>query len=112
MFGSRRHSDCERLVAQLEGQVKLLTQQLEWAFKDHIKLYEAHTIALNAIKDQRSQEVIPGASIPWTANAPMYISETEEDAQWQLDNNLISKEMYEEILHEAGLQNTEIQFET
>lgn len=42
-------------------------------------------------------------------NVPLYMSEQEEDLQWQLENGQITKDELQDILKEAGLENTHIE---
>lgn len=44
------------------------------------------------------------------ANAPLFMGEQEEDLQWQVKNGIINQEELEEILKQAGIENTEIEF--
>lgn len=39
----------------------------------------------------------------------MHTSEPEEEAQWLLDNDIIDKDQYRQLLEEAQFENTEVQ---
>lgn len=84
-------------IAFLEGQLKARENEVSAL----IELLKAEKV------------VVPVQPAPhsFIGNAPLYVDETEEDAKWQLDNGLIDHKMYEDILKEAGLHNTEIQFD-
>lgn len=42
------------------------------------------------------------------ANQPLYMSEEQEDVQWQLDNDLISTEAAESLLKDLEFENSEV----
>lgn len=126
--------ECVRLEAELDGvkkladfQVKILHEELE-VTRDrlesvqaaHDSLTEAHTSLLKVHGEQtaklaqaheRIEELLqpPEQPVTWVGNAPIHVSEDEEEAQWQLENGLIDKGMYEEILKEVGFQNPTIE---
>lgn len=39
---------------------------------------------------------------------PLYMSEEQEDVQWQLDNDLISKKTAEALLKDLEFENSEV----
>lgn len=42
---------------------------------------------------------------------PLYLSEEQEDIQWQFDNNLIELDQYRSLLRELDFENAEIQLD-
>lgn len=42
------------------------------------------------------------------SNQPLYMSEEQEDVQWQLDNDLISTEAAESLLKDLEFENSEV----
>jgi ribosome-interacting GTPase 1 len=42
---------------------------------------------------------------------PLYLSEEQEDIQWQYDNNLIELDQYRSLLRELDFENAEIQLD-
>lgn len=57
------------------------------------------------LKDLRAEVQLLQKQPPlmW-ANAPLHVTEDEEDAKWQLDNGMIEKKEYEELLQQLGLE--------
>ena len=45
------------------------------------------------------------------SNQPLYMSEEQEDVQWQLDNEMISTEAAEAILKDLEFENAEVQLD-
>lgn len=41
---------------------------------------------------------------------PLYLSDEEDDIQWQRDNDLIDLKTYEALMKELDFQNSEVQF--
>jgi DNA repair exonuclease SbcCD ATPase subunit len=58
---------------------------------------------------EEARNTLP-ASISMLGGVPLHVSEDEEEAKWQLENGLIDKKMYDDILQEVGLMNTSIEF--
>lgn len=44
-------------------------------------------------------------------NQPLYLSEEQEDVQWQYDNNLIELDQYRALLRELEFENAEVQLD-
>lgn len=99
----------------LEGQIEKLVDQLSVLNDAHADLVTAHSSLLDAHREQAAalrqvREVQPVTS--WNANVPLHVSEDEEEAQWQLENGLIDREMFNAVLEEAGLTpNIEFQLD-
>jgi hypothetical protein len=85
-------SERER-TAQLVGTLASAIEELKHSQEELRKLREATPVPTQMV-----------------ANAPLYMSEQEEDLQWQLDNGLITKEELQDVLKAAGIENTEIEF--
>lgn len=67
----------------------------------------------NDLRELRSSALSTDASpqpVPW-ASHPLYMPEETEDAAFQLEQGLISKDQYEKLLEETNFLNTEIQFD-
>jgi hypothetical protein len=58
---------------------------------------------------EEARNTLP-ASVSMLGGVPLHVSEDEEEAKWQLENGLIDKKMYNDILEEVGLMNTSIEF--
>lgn len=55
-------------------------------------------------------EPSPEPTITMTS-VPLYMSEDEEDIQWQLDNNIIDQKVASALLKELEFENSEVQFD-
>lgn len=42
---------------------------------------------------------------------PLYLSEEQEDVQWQYDNDLIELDQYRSLLRELEFENAEVQLD-
>jgi hypothetical protein len=45
------------------------------------------------------------------SNQPLYLSEDQEDIQWQYDQDLINLKQYQALMKELDFQNSEVQFD-
>jgi hypothetical protein len=80
-------------MAELTAQLRLATERQKDAERDLQALKSAVPVPHDFITGQ-----------------PLYMSEQEEDLQHQLDTGQITKEELAEILKEAGLENTQVEF--
>lgn len=97
----------------LEGQVEKLMDQLSVKQDALDSLVTAHASLLDQFREQ-SKDLKEARTQPeqvsWMANVPLHVSEDEEEARWQLENGLIDRELFSEILSEVGLDpNIDIQ---
>lgn len=121
MFSSQNRE----LVANLQGQITGLQDQIEklWDMVEtahgrydellevHNKVVEQFRVELDRRENLRKQLETASQPVPMSSY-PLYMSETEEDARYQLENGLIDRQLYEDILAETNLLNTEVTFES
>jgi hypothetical protein len=62
-----------------------------------------HEAAARVMAEEEAKE--PTLSF---TNQPLYMSEEQEDVQWQLDNELISKKTAEALLKDLEFENAEV----
>lgn len=90
----------------LESQVDKLLKQLSEVTDAHRSLLDAHREQAEVLERVRTVQPV---SVPMQGNVPLWMPEAEEDARFQLENGLIDKQLYNEILEEIGLEpNTEV----
>ena len=63
--------------------------------------------ALQAEIESQAKAAKPEPEIRF-ANQPLYLSEDQEDVQWQLDNELISTQTAEALLKDLEFENAEV----
>lgn len=91
------------VIDVLHGAVTAFRTNFESLLEAHTALVKAHDELLR----QKAEQTPPAM---W-ANVPLHVPEYEEDAQWALDNNLVDKKLYQDILDAAGFENSEIEFD-
>ena len=107
-------------VESLREELELARDRCESLQGAHDSLTESHRSLLEVHREQtedlkraneRIEELLkpPEQPVTFVANAPIHVSEDEDEARWQLDNGLIDQEMYNEILKEIGFQNTTVE---
>jgi hypothetical protein len=60
-----------------------------------------------------AHEAVPETTEPviTMSNQPLYLSESQEDIQFQYDHDMIDMKQYEALLKELEFENSEIQFD-
>lgn len=105
----------------LQTAVYVLSERIDVQRKqiDDLKLlFEALRTTLNEVFLESKESKIrldiaekQPEPVTFFGNAPLHVSEEAEDAKWQLDNGIIDRKLYEEILEEVGLEpNVEIHY--
>lgn len=78
--------------------------EINKAFESNMKQWDR----IRELEEELKEATKP---VTFFGNAPIGISEEAEDAKWQLDNGIIDRQLYEEILKEVGLEpNVEIHY--
>lgn len=108
MFNSALKQQVERLELRLVSESKRADLISKHAAEDCAEL--RHEIK----KLKKRLKQVDATLLPYKnpqpqsffGNAPIAVSETEEDAQWQLDAGLIDKREYQQLVAELGLDPT------
>ena len=102
------------VIGILEDQIERLFDLLASSNEERSTLLDAHRSLLEAHERVQKRLDESTALVPaprMVGNVPMHIPEYEEDARIALENGDIDKEMFNNILREAGFENTEIDLE-
>lgn len=102
-----RRSKLDRQENLLKAAVLLLNSR-----EQEIKLLTWWNQALQSQLLQTPKEETPSTEPVITMSAtPLYMSEDEEDIQWQLDNNVIDQKIATALLKELEFENAEVQLD-
>ena len=80
---------------------------LLWAAETEISTIKETAARVVADEAKASDEEGKEPSLVF-ANQPLYMSEEQEDVQWQLDNEMISTEAAQALLKDLEFENSEV----
>jgi hypothetical protein len=104
----------EHQVETLREELEVTRDRLESVQAAHDSLTEAHRSLLEVHREQvadlidRVKKVEAMTIQPVSFEGPvtsLHVPEDEQEAQWQFDQGLIDRGLYNEILEEIGFQN-------
>lgn len=81
----------------------------------HLRTLLANAQAYNYVLQDRLASEAPAVKVEEEPKLifekqPLYLSDEEDDIQWQRDNDLIDLKTYEALMKELDFQNSEVQF--